>query len=219
MVRDIVRNWWAFVLQGVLAIAIGVATFVAPQPSLTAFIAVFAIYALVTGLFQVIGGLSMPTGPKWSLVAGGVLAIAIGVLTFAQPQNTAVAVTLLVAVFAIATGVSEVAAAYQLRSLGNTFWLGLSGVVSVVFGVLLISQPSTGVLAVLWLIGFYAIFAGILSIAFGIQLKSVGNNVDDLEAKVNAALGGTTSTTGSTAGSTPSSTQSSTTGSASAASR
>jgi uncharacterized membrane protein HdeD (DUF308 family) len=217
MIRDITRNWWAFVLQGVLAIAVGVATFVAPQPSLTAFIAVFAIYALVTGLFEVIGGLSMPTGPKWSLVAGGVLAIAIGVLTFAQPQNTAVAVTLLVAVFAIATGVGQVSAAYTLRSLGNTFWLGLSGVVSVVFGVLLISQPNTGVLAVLWLIGFYAIFAGILSIAFGIQLKSMGNDVDDLEAKVNAALGGATSTTGSSPSSTTGTGTGSTTGSTSAA--
>jgi uncharacterized membrane protein HdeD (DUF308 family) len=200
MVRNIVRNWWAFVVQGILAIGVGVATFVAPEPSLAAFIAVFGIYALVTGALEVIGGLSMPMGPRWSLVAGGALAIAIGVLTFAQPQNTAVAVTLLVAVFAIATGVSQAAAAYTLRSLGNTFWLGLSGVVSVAFGVLLIAQPSTGVLAVLWLIGFYAIFAGILSIAFGIQLKSAGDDVDALEAQVNAALGGTTSTTGSTTG-------------------
>jgi uncharacterized membrane protein HdeD (DUF308 family) len=201
MVRDIVRNWWAFVLQGVLAIGIGVATFVVPGPSLAAFIAVFAAYAIVTGLFEIAGGITMPAGPKWSLVAGGVIAIVVGALAVSQPQATAEAVTLLVGIFAIATGVARGVAAYSLGSVTNTFLLGLSGVLSVVFGVLLIAAPQTGVLAVLWLIGFYAIFAGLLSVAFGLRLKGLGNDAADIEARVNEALGSTTST-GTTSGST-----------------
>ena len=42
------RYSWLFVLQGVLAIALGNATFVVPQPTLAAFIAVFAAYAIVS---------------------------------------------------------------------------------------------------------------------------------------------------------------------------
>ena len=67
----------------------------------------------------------------------------------------------LVGIYAIATGVGEIMAAYMLGRLSNTFWLGLSGLISIVFGVLLIAAPSDGVLAVLWLVGFYLISAGV----------------------------------------------------------
>jgi uncharacterized membrane protein HdeD (DUF308 family) len=199
MVRDLTQNWWAFVLQGVLAIAIGIATFVVPGPSLAAFITVFAVYAIVTGVFEIVGGFSMSNGPKWSLVIGGIAAIAVGVLTFSQPNNTALAVTLLVGIFAVATGVAQVVAAYALGSMRNTWLLGLSGVISVAFGVLLIAAPGDGVLAVLWLIGFYAILAGITSIAFGLRLRSFHGDISKLEQEFKGLGGSSSSNTGSTA--------------------
>ena len=203
MVGNLIRSWWAFVLQGVLAIGVGLAAFFVPGPTLAAFIAVFAAYVIVTGAIEIGAGLSMQGGPKWSLVVGGIAGIALGVLTFASPQNTAVAVTLLVGIWSIATGVLRTAAAYMMGKLSQTWLLALSGIVSVVFGVLLIANPSTGVLAVLWLIGYYAIFAGVLSIAFGLRLRGVGKDVSDFESTV---TGGTpNTTTGSTTGSTASS--------------
>ena len=209
MVGNLVRNWWAFVLQGVLAIGVGVAAFAVPGATLAAFLAVFGAYAIVAGVFEIVGGFSMPNGPKWSLVLGGIASIAVGVITFMSPASTAVAATLLVGIYAIAVGVARTSAAYMLGSVGNTWLIGLSGIVSVLFGVLLIAAPGDGVLAVLWLIGFYAIFAGILAIAFGLRLRSVGDDVSGFESKLNAALGtnpGTTTgtTSGSTSGSTTS---------------
>jgi len=197
MAGNITRSWWAFVLQGVLAVAIGIAAFVVPGPTLAAFLVVFAVYAVATGIFEIVGGLNMPMGPKWSLVVGGVVSIALGVLAVTQPQSTAVAVTILVAIWSIATGVATLGAAVMLRALGNTFFLGLSGLISVAFGVLLIASPNDGVLAVLWLIGFYAIFAGITVIAFGLRLRSAGNDLSKLESE----LTGSTSTTQSPAAS------------------
>ena len=201
MVKDLVKNWWVFVLQGVLAIGVGIAAFAAPDVTLTAFIAVFAAYAIVTGIFSIVAGLSVSGGPRWSLVLGGIAGIAVGALTIAQPNNTALAVVLLVGIYAIATGVGEVMAAYTLGRLSNTFWLGLSGLISVVFGVLLIAAPSDGVLAVLWVIGFYAIFAGVTLIAFGIRLHSAGADVSALEAKVDQSLGSSSGSTSSAGGS------------------
>lgn len=201
MVKDLVKNWWVFVLQGVLAIGVGIAAFAAPDVTLTAFIAVFAAYAIVTGIFSIVAGLSVSGGPRWSLVLGGIAGIAVGALTIAQPNNTALAVVLLVGIYAIATGVGEVMAAYTLGRLSNTFWLGLSGLISVVFGVLLIAAPNDGVLAVLWLIGFYAIFAGVTLIAFGIRLHGAGEDVSAIEAKVDQALGSSSGSTSSAGGS------------------
>jgi uncharacterized membrane protein HdeD (DUF308 family) len=201
VVTELTRNWWAFVLQGVVAVAVGIATFVVPDVSLTAFIAVFAAYAFVIGIFEIAGGLSMATGPKWSLVLGGIASIAIGVLTFANPGNTALAVTLLVGIWAVATGVAQVAAANLLGTMSTTVLLALSGIASVIFGVLLIAAPGQGVLAVLWLIGFYAIFAGTTMIGFGLRLRSVNNDVSQLKSELAGATTPPTTSTPSAAAS------------------
>ena len=96
----------------------------------------------------------------------------------------------------------------MLGRLSNTFWLALSGVISVIFGVVLIAAPSEGVLAVLWLVGFYAILVGVSFIAFGIRLRGAGSDLSAFEGRVNDALGSSSasrSSTGSSDGSTSSS--------------
>jgi uncharacterized membrane protein HdeD (DUF308 family) len=192
MVRNLTQNWWAFVLQGILAVGVGVAAFVVPGPTLAAFLAVFAAYAIISGLFGVVGGFSMAGGPKWSLVAAGVVAIALGVITVASPASTAVAATLIVGIYAITTGVAQTAAAYMLGNFRGTWPLWLSGLVSIAFGVLLIAAPGDGVLAVLYLIGFYAIFAGITAIAFGLRLRGVDKDVETFEKNLTGSTSSTT---------------------------
>jgi uncharacterized membrane protein HdeD (DUF308 family) len=181
MIRNMVHNWWAFVLQGVLAIGVGIAAFVVPGPTLAAFIALFAAYAIVTGVFEIAGGFSMANGPKWSLVVGGVLGVAVGLIAVLQPEATAVTVTVLVAIYSIATGVARTAAAYALRNVSQTWTLGLSGVLSVIFGVLLIAAPEAGVLTLIWLVGFYATLWGVSTIAFGLRLRGIGEDVSTIE--------------------------------------
>ena len=195
MAGSLVRSWWAFVLQGVLAIAVGVAAFVVPGPTLAAFIAVFAVYAFVTGAFEIVAGLSMAGGPKWSLVVAGVIGIAVGVIAVVSPGSTAVAVTLLVAIYSIASGVARLSAAYLIGRMSQVWLLALSGIVSIAFGVLLIAQPNTGVLAVLWLIGYYAILAGVLAIAFGIRLRGLGKDVEGIASQLGSTQSGSTSGT------------------------
>lgn len=206
MIGNLTKNWWAFALQGVLAIGLGVAAFVVPGPTLAALIAVFAAYAIVSGILGIVAGFSVPNGPRWALVLGGAAGVAVGVFTFAQPQTTAIALVILVGIYAIATGVAQLAAAGMLRPITNTFLLGLSGVLSVVFGVLLISAPGDGALAVLWVIGFYAIFAGVSLLGFAFRVRGLGKDLDDVKAKVTSAAGGTTTgttgTTGPTTGTT-----------------
>jgi uncharacterized membrane protein HdeD (DUF308 family) len=188
MVANLIRNWWAFVLQGVLAIGVGVAAFLVPGPTLAAFIAVFAVYAIATGVLETAAGFSMTGGPKWSLVAGGLLGIAVGVLAVVSPAGTALAVTLLVGIYAIAAGIARLSATFTLGRFSENWPLGLSGIVSVIFGVFLVAAPGDGVLALLWVIGYYAIFAGIMAIAVGLRLRGVDENV----SKVRSALSGTT---------------------------
>jgi uncharacterized membrane protein HdeD (DUF308 family) len=198
MVGSLSRNWWAFVLRGIVAIALGVLAFAYPGATLVALIAVFAAFAIFDGILAIAAGISVDGSPRWMFILG----IVIGVLTINRPDVTAVALVLLIGVWAIATGVSEAVAAYNFRDvLENEWLLAISGIVSVAFGALLIFAPGDGILAVLWLIGIYAIVAGILYIAAGLQLRSVHEKLQPLEKAMGGAGQPTASTPRASAGS------------------
>jgi uncharacterized membrane protein HdeD (DUF308 family) len=182
MIGMLSQKWWAFVLRGVVAIALGILAFVQPNATLLALIAVFAAYAIFDGVLAIAAGVSVEGGPRWLLIVGGILGIAIGLLTINRPDVTAIALVYLIAVWAIATGVSEAVAAYQFRQvLSNEWLLAVSGVVSVIFGAFLIVAPGDGVYAVLWVIGYYALFAGIMYIAAGLRLRGVHEKLQPLD--------------------------------------
>ena len=201
MIGSLSRNWWAFVIRGIVAIALGVLAFVSPGATLVALIAVFAAFAIFDGILAIAAGISVDGSPRWMFILGGILGIVIGVLTINRPDITAVALVLLIGVWAIATGVAEAVAAYSFRDvLENEWLLAISGIVSVAFGALLIFAPGDGVLALLWLIGIYAIAAGILYIAAGLRLRSVNEKLQPLAKAMTGAGQQTSSDSRASAG-------------------
>jgi uncharacterized membrane protein HdeD (DUF308 family) len=182
------QNWGLFVLRGILAIALGVLAFAAPSTTLAALIFVFAVYAIVDGIFAIAGGVAAPGGPSWLLVIGGILGIAIGAYTLVSPQVTAVALVLLIGAFAMVRGVAETATAIWLRNQIESAWVYvLSGIVSIVFGALLIVAPGDGAFAVLFVIGFYALFVGVMYVAIGLRLRGVNKTLETASNRVGAA--------------------------------
>ena len=182
------QNGGMFIVRGILALALGVLVFVAPGPTLAALILVFAAYAIIDGILAIGIGVSAPGGPRWLLVLGGILGIAIGVYTAVSPQVTAIALVLLIGSFAIVRGVAEMATAIRLRSSIDNAWLYvLSGVVSVAFGAFLIVAPGDGVLAVLFVIGYYALFAGVTYLALGFRLRQANKKLHAASSSHTAA--------------------------------
>lgn len=110
--------------------------------------------------------------PFWALLIVGVLGIIAGILTFFWPGMTTLVLLVFIAAWALAMGISQIAAAIRLRkAIQNEWLLALSGVLSVIFGVLMLWSPGAGALAVVWVIASYAIVFGVLLIALGFRLK------------------------------------------------
>jgi uncharacterized membrane protein HdeD (DUF308 family) len=106
------------------------------------------------------------------LLLAGLVGIGVGALTFTHPGITAMALLFYIAVWAIATGVLEVVAAIRLRrEIEGEFWLVLAGLVSIGFGVFLMARPGEGALAVLILIGSYAIGFGVINLVLAIRAR------------------------------------------------
>jgi uncharacterized membrane protein HdeD (DUF308 family) len=177
MLASLTRHWYVAALRGVLAILFGVAAFVSPAATLEVLVLLFGAYALVDGVSTLVLGL-MAAGEKERWVApvlSGLVGIATGVVTFVQPRTTALAIVYLIAAWAIVTGGLQIAAAVRLRKVITGEWLvALSGVLSIVFGGLLIAAPASGALTLVLLFGFYAIGAGISQVAFGFRLRGLG---------------------------------------------
>jgi uncharacterized membrane protein HdeD (DUF308 family) len=176
MLEALQRGWWLLVLRGVCAVLFGVLTFVWPSITLFTLVLLFGAYALVNGIFTLGVASKAAKGMpgKGTLVLLGLLGVAAGVLTFFYPAITALSLLVLIAWWAIVTGVFEIAAAVRLRKQLSNEWLAIfGGALSVVFGVLLFAMPSAGALSIIWLIGAYAILFGILLLMLAMRIKGL----------------------------------------------
>jgi uncharacterized membrane protein HdeD (DUF308 family) len=174
------RYWWMILLRGVIAILFGVMVFAQPGITLVSLVFVFACFAIFDGFTNVATALGgrQEHDHWWVLLLAGIAGVGIGLLTFLSPQITALALLFYIALWAIATGLMQIVAAVRLRrEIEGEFWLGLAGAASVLFGMLLVARPGAGALAVLWLIGSYAIAYGVILLMLAIKARAFVKHV------------------------------------------
>ena len=173
MLHALARNWWLILLRGICAIAFGMLTFIWPGVSLLTLILLYGAFALADGIFSLAAAItgSTPT-PRWWLAVVGVLGIAAGTMTFLWPGLTAIVLQIFIACWAVAIGVMQIIGAIQLRKEIRDEWLLIAGgALSIVFGIILLTNPRVGALALLYVIGSYAILYGILLVSFSVRLR------------------------------------------------
>jgi uncharacterized membrane protein HdeD (DUF308 family) len=176
MLAFMARNWWVLLIRGILAIAFGVLAFIWPAGVLGTLVLLFGAYALLDGVASIIIGLTgggSQDSRLW-LILGGVFGVLVGVLTFVWPNITELALIYFIAAWAIITGVFSVVAAVQLRKeIENEWLLGIAGALSVLAGLYMAAFPGAGALALVWLIGAYAIVFGLLLIGLALRLRNM----------------------------------------------
>ncbi len=171
---NIAQTWWAILLRGIAAIIFAVVAFVMPGITMQVLVLLFGAYALVDGVFALIGASHVSHNDKrWgTLMLEGVIGIVIGALAFFWPGRTVVALIYLIAAWAITTGVLEVMAAIRLRRhVAGEWLLALSGIFSVLFGLALAFVPFVGEIVIAVWIGVYALMTGAVLIALSLRLR------------------------------------------------
>ena len=168
-----------FLIRGIIAIVFGVLALVlSPGITLTFLVYLFGAYALISGVAAVATALRYTKEEGWALLlVEGILGILAGVVAFVWPGITAFVFLFLIAAWAIVTGIMEIVGAFVLPlGAGREWLLGLAGVVSIIFGALLVYRPVAGLVALVWLIGIYAIVFGILYIVGYFQTRSLASS-------------------------------------------
>ena len=170
------RWWWTFIVRGILAIAFGVLAFFAPGLGIAVLVGLFAAWVIIDGIGNIIAGVRGRGLDRnwWLEILEGVVGIAAGLIALIFPAYAAQALVIIIAAWAIVTGVLEIIAAIRLRELiSGEVWMGLAGVASILFGIILIVFPAAGALSLVWLISSFAIVFGIFLILLGWRLRGI----------------------------------------------
>jgi uncharacterized membrane protein HdeD (DUF308 family) len=177
MLDRLAQHWWVVVLRGVLAILFGIIALVWPGITILALVLVFGAYALVDGVLALVAAFMRRdisgTDRAW-LVVQGIAGIAVAAIVAFWPGITALILLVLIALWLLLSGAFQIASAIALRrQLRNEWLLLLTGILSIIAGIILIVRPGVGALAVVWVIGIYAIVIGILQILLGFRLRGL----------------------------------------------
>jgi uncharacterized membrane protein HdeD (DUF308 family) len=151
------RNWWLLLLRGIAAILV----------------ILYGFYALFDGLFAILAAIKGGNvESRWWLILIGILGVAAGLLTFFWTGITALVLIMFIGAWALIHGIFEIVGAIKIRKeIDNEWWLILSGALSVLFGLMVLIMPGAGALALIWVIGAYAIVFGGLLVGFAFRLK------------------------------------------------
>lgn len=170
------RGWWILTLRGALAILIGLSALAWPGFTLETLVLVFGAYALFDGIFALTSAVTMRhQQERWgSLLMEGLIGIAAGAATFLWPGVTTLVMVYMIGAWAVVTGVLEIVAALRLRRIiEGEFLLVVAGALSILFGGMILLWPAAGVLALMWLLGTYAILFGVLMISLSLRVRTL----------------------------------------------
>jgi uncharacterized membrane protein HdeD (DUF308 family) len=174
MSRLLARNWWAIALRGVVAVVFGLIALFVPGAVLLTLALFFAAYLLVDGVLGIIAAVRAASHhERWALLSfEGLVNIVVGVVAAMFPAAAVFAFVLLIAIWALVTGILMIGAALRLHVSHGRWWLLFAGVVSVLWGLLLLLAPLMGAVVLTWWIGAYAIIFGISLLVLGFRLRS-----------------------------------------------
>lgn len=168
------KNWWVVLLHGVIGVLFGLMLFTMPLVSVLVLVYMFAFTLIFDGAISAYIGVKLKnkTSEWWIVLFGGILGVILGVISIIYPNITAIVLLMMVAIWTITTGITQILVAIKLRKeIESEIFIILSGILSVLVGLFLIARPLSGMISLVWVAGFFAIFYGILLIIASLKLK------------------------------------------------
>ena len=169
--------WWTITTRGVVAVLFGIAAIGWSDITLQTLMMLFGVFTLLDGLvnLSIATRASKVHGRWWEMLIQGIVGVGVGIVSFAWPAITAVALLYIVAFWAIAVGVLEMAASIRFgMEIGGGWLLAVCGIWSALFGVFLLMWPNAALHGFIWFIGTVAILFGSLLVFFGLKLRRIG---------------------------------------------
>ncbi|WP_433559833.1 HdeD family acid-resistance protein [Pseudonocardia xinjiangensis] len=167
--------WWLVLIRGILAILFGLFALFAPGTALLALVFVFGAYAIIDGITAIIAGIRhRKEESHWGWhVFQGVVSLIAGIIAFTWPGVTVLAILFVIAFWSIVNGVGQLVESFTMRKMGAATWgwMLAGGVVSVLFGIVLLAWPGAGLVTLLWVVGIFSIVFGVILVVWALRLR------------------------------------------------
>lgn len=191
MLQSVLKNWWVLTLKGVLLIIFGIIAFMNPGITFAVLLTWFAAFLIIDGvlsLFTVISNWKSQED-KWLFILEGVVNIVLGILIVRAPAAYTIIAVFFMGFWSIFSGVSRIAMAIQLRKeITGEGWLALSGVLGILFGIIIISNPGIGVATFMYMLAFFAIAIGVLVVLLSLKVKNAKGWVGEKKEQLKSAI-------------------------------
>ena len=174
MADVLAKNWWAIGIRGVLGILFGLIALFLPGATMLSLVLVFAAYAFLDGVLGIVSAVrAARENERWGyLILEGLVDIAAAAVAVLWPGITVMAFVFVIAFWAIVTGVLELMAAFRLDFIDGRGWLVFGGIVSILYGALLIAAPMIGAVVLTWWLGAYALVFGVCLVVLAFKLRA-----------------------------------------------
>lgn len=171
--------WNVILLRSICAVIFGAIALFWPGVSLLALVFVYAVYSLADGLLAIFAGIrGGGAQSRWWLILGGLCGLIVGGIALALPELTAAVFVILLGAVAVVRGVTDIIGAIKDRdSASHKGILVLTGILSIIFGLILFAAPMISAIAITWVIGFWALMLGVAGIVFAFKLKSAAKSL------------------------------------------
>ncbi|TAK47645.1 MAG: HdeD family acid-resistance protein [Xanthobacteraceae bacterium] len=174
MLHALARVWWLVLLRGIASVIFGILAFLWPGLTLLTLVVLYGAFAVADGVLALIAtftGRAKPM-PTWWLAVAGLAGVASGLIALILPGLTAVVLVMLIGAWALVHGVFEIVGAIKLRKeIDNEWWLILAGVLSALFGLVVLIAPGAGALGLIWAIAAYSVAFGCMLIGLSFRLR------------------------------------------------
>lgn len=191
MANILKQAWWTLLLRGISALLFALLLLFAPGLTLAggifSFVILFAVYALVDGISTIVGAVMRREGQWFLLLLWGIISVIAGLVALGNPLMFGV-FTLTIMVYIVAfrsifSGIVEMIAAWQLRQeIDNEWLLAVDGIFSLLFGLILLVRPITGIEVLVLITGFYLLIAGVMQIVLSFKVRGWSNTLEERKA-------------------------------------
>ena len=173
--RAVKALWWLVLIRGVLSVLFGLFALFAPATALLALVFVYGFYAIMDGVTALVVGIRNRGTAHWGWhIAQGVVSLIAGLIALFWPGPTLLALVLIIAVWSIVLGVTQIVEAFQARRTGSASWVWLlvAGIVGILFGVVVLVWPAASVVALLWVVATFSLVFGVVQIVWAFRLRT-----------------------------------------------
>lgn len=174
MIEALQKNWWTFLVRGILVLIFGLLALFSPGAVLASLLLYLGIVALLGGIFTIIGSIVSKGDGKMSGILEGIIYLIIGILFIASPVFVLASIVYFIGIWALISGVMQIIFALKLRKVIENEWIAvIGGIISIIFALVLFFNVAASANAVVMVIGVFAIISGIMQMILSFKIKGL----------------------------------------------